>query len=263
MMKIRTLNDCHLEFGDFDIPETADEKNTIMILPGDIGVVDKPFTIKFFLKDLSERFKYVICVLGNHEYYNGSLLRVPDKFREIIKDLPNVILLDDEVFIHDGVKFIGSTLWTDLDNLNPILIYTMKNEFNGLTDFKIIRTGTKSSPYMRKIDEMDIFSRFLKSKDFIFEQLEMKDNLKHIVITHHAPSYLSISPEFKGNILNGCYVSNLFDEVYDSDALFWFHGHTHKSFDYDINETRIVCNPRGYVGMELNKEFDNMLEFEI
>jgi hypothetical protein len=29
-------------------------------------------------------------------------------------------------------------------------------------------------------------------------------------------------------------------------AALWVHGHTHSSFDYLLNGTRVVCNPRGY-----------------
>jgi predicted phosphodiesterase len=28
----------------------------------------------------------------------------------------------------------------------------------------------------------------------------------------------------------------------------WIHGHTHDPFDYEINGTRVICNPRGYPG---------------
>jgi hypothetical protein len=30
----------------------------------------------------------------------------------------------------------------------------------------------------------------------------------------------------------------------------WTHGHTHEDFDYMIGTTRVVCNPRGYIGHE-------------
>jgi Calcineurin-like phosphoesterase superfamily domain len=36
----------------------------------------------------------------------------------------------------------------------------------------------------------------------------------------------------------------------------WIHGHRHESFDYVVNSTRVVCNPRGYAPMELNEAFD-------
>ena len=34
------------------------------------------------------------------------------------------------------------------------------------------------------------------------------------------------------------------------------HGHTHHSFDYQIGEWRVVCNPHGYYPRHLNKDFN-------
>jgi hypothetical protein len=31
-------------------------------------------------------------------------------------------------------------------------------------------------------------------------------------------------------------------------AALWIHGHMHDPFDYEINGTRVICNPRGYPG---------------
>ena len=38
----------------------------------------------------------------------------------------------------------------------------------------------------------------------------------------------------------------------------WVHGHTHDSFDYTVDGTRVVCNPRGYAkaGVDENPRFD-------
>lgn len=33
----------------------------------------------------------------------------------------------------------------------------------------------------------------------------------------------------------------------------WIRGHTHDSFDYSLKETRVVCNPRGYVQREIQE----------
>jgi len=35
----------------------------------------------------------------------------------------------------------------------------------------------------------------------------------------------------------------------------WTHGHMHNASDYMIGETRVVCNPRGYVGYESTNQF--------
>ena len=50
-----------------------------------------------------------------------------------------------------------------------------------------------------------------------------------------------------------------------SRARLWIHGHTHDSFDYRLNETRVVCNPRGYAteGVNENPWFDLNLVVDI
>ena len=51
--------------------------------------------------------------------------------------------------------------------------------------------------------------------------------------------------------MNGGYSSDLDQFVVDHPRIcLWTHGHTHHEFDYMIGATRIVCNPRGYVGYE-------------
>jgi hypothetical protein len=45
----------------------------------------------------------------------------------------------------------------------------------------------------------------------------------------------------------------------------WIHGHTHDSFDYRLNGTRVLCNPRGYArdGVNENPMFDPQLVIEV
>jgi Icc-related predicted phosphoesterase len=79
-----------------------------------------------------------------------------------------------------------------------------------------------------------------------------------VVVTHHAPSRSSIHPRFAGSLLNACFVSDL-EALADGDKVrLWVHGHTHDSFDYQLNGTRVVCNPRGYArdGVNENARFD-------
>ena len=79
---------------------------------------------------------------------------------------------------------------------------------------------------------------------------------KTVVVTHHCPSWNSVTPKYQSNLLSACFASRLEDLLGKSEL--WIHGHTHESFDYDINGTRVVCNPRGYVlrGAIENSSFD-------
>jgi Icc-related predicted phosphoesterase len=73
-----------------------------------------------------------------------------------------------------------------------------------------------------------------------------------------APSFLSIHEKHKNNMnINGSYASDLSDLILDTKPSLWFHGHMHTSFDYMVGDTRILCNPRGYIGHEINQNFDH------
>jgi Icc-related predicted phosphoesterase len=57
---------------------------------------------------------------------------------------------------------------------------------------------------------------------------------------------MSCLPTYRGNPNNPGYASHLdrFIEVMQPEL--WVHGHIHDFKDYEIGNTRIVANPRGY-----------------
>ena len=78
---------------------------------------------------------------------------------------------------------------------------------------------------------------------------------KTVVVTHHAPSSQSVHPRYARDLLTPAFASNL-EKLMDGDrAALWIHGHMHESFDYEIYDTRVVCNPRGYAPRALAPDF--------
>jgi hypothetical protein len=64
--------------------------------------------------------------------------------------------------------------------------------------------------------------------------------------------------------MNGGYASDLYDFIADRPQIkLWTHGHTHTPFDYMIDQTRIVCNPRGYEGHEALSGWNPALVIEV
>lgn len=249
-MKIRIISDIHLEFYDkkiYQLPKIADEENTILLLCGDICLSDKFTTFKYFFDDVSERFKHVVYIAGNHEYYGTKFPLVIKRLYEKFETYSNVFFLEKDYVIIDRVKIIGTTLWTDYDGRNPLSMYNAKMFMN---DYKKIRTGPTGEEWRRKLRPEDVLFEhdkclvFLKNE--IAKQSEEWD--KTIVMTHHAPTKLSIHHKFKTNELNGCYANSLFDLIYynTNKIDYWFHGHTHMSCNYKIGESTIICNPEGY-----------------
>jgi Icc-related predicted phosphoesterase len=84
-----------------------------------------------------------------------------------------------------------------------------------------------------------------------------------MVVTHHAPSSRSVYPRYARDQLTPAFASSLEMMMNGERAALWVHGHMHDSFDYEINGTRVVCNPRGYAPNALNSEFKLDLVVEI
>lgn len=266
MTAIALASDIHLEFGDL---EFTNEGADILVLAGDIMIAQYLYdhtpdsiqksldqgnklgdrqleAIKYrkFLERASVQFKHVIMIAGNHEFYHGRWYQALDTLRYECNQFANVYFLEDQVKEIDDVMFVGSTLWTDMNKNDWYTKYQVKQ---GMSDFRIIKNDKNN---YHNLHPDDVIVRHAKSLEFI-KTTVANTSKKVVVVTHHAPSDLSVADCYKDQILmNGAYRSNLEDFVMDSNITHWYHGHTHFPFDYILGNTRVVCNPRGYIGHE-------------
>jgi Icc-related predicted phosphoesterase len=97
-------------------------------------------------------------------------------------------------------------------------------------------------------------------KDYICSVVDSQPNQRFVVVGHHAPSEQSVAEMYKHDtLMNGNFFSNLEQFILDRPQIeLWTHGHMHNSSDYTIGTTRVVCNPRGYIGHE-----DRAVEFKL
>lgn len=247
-MKIAYGSDIHNEFGFYEIENK--ENADVLILAGDICVVQSFYQTccEEFFDKCADEFEHVIYVTGNHEYYRGDIKKSFSKLKEFLSKRKNIHLLENELIDIDQYRFIGSTLWTDMNNRDPIT----KNEvLMGMNDFSLISYNS------RKFLPNDAISLHEKSIDFISNSLN-DDTKYNIVITHHAPSQKSISHCYSDDYhMNGAYRTNLDDIISNKNILAWIHGHTHHNVDYMIGNTRILSNQRGYIGIQdMADDFD-------
>lgn len=245
-MKINYMSDVHLEFGLLN----HELEGEVMVLAGDITVKQRDVP---WILEMAEHFEHVIYVLGNHEHYRQNLDNTLRKTREAIGDADNVHLLQNESVTIEGVTFHGTTLWTDMNKGDPLTYHATGGAMN---DFKLIRAdGGKS-----RFTPQRAHKEFNVAKVFLTGVIKPGD----VVVTHMAPSYLSVHEKYKGDTkMNGAYASDLSDVMLDYEPALWFHGHVHYSFDYTIGNTRVLCNPRGYVGEELNPDFNLYATVEV
>ncbi len=254
-MYFRLFSDIHLEFGPFTIPHLDTDSDTILVLAGDIAIADKPAQYKEFILDAVDRFAHVIWIPGNHEHYYGSLVRSLVKMKRAVGDHPNLSIINNEVKVFGNeVAFVCSTMWTDLANSNPLMMMLAEQR---MSDYARIRIGPKDLPYKRKIRAEDVLREHKIALKFITEEVVNQHELgrKVVVVTHHGPSWQSIDRNFQGDELNAAYVSALDELVLDLQPAYWLHGHVHHAHDYNIGDTNVLVNPRGYVGHEHVHDF--------
>jgi predicted phosphodiesterase len=247
-MKLHILSDLHIEFAGFTVPATDAD---VVVLAGDIGVGVGGLD---WLR--AQRInKPVIYVPGNHEYYHNDF-RLIETLRT--QAPPNVHVLNDDGTEIDGVRFLGSTLWTDFALFGEAdRFFSIRHAQRNMADFSLISRGAKI------FSPEDSIELHRNSRKWLKRRLSDGFAAKSVVVTHHVPSSCSVHPRYVRDLLTPAFASNLEDMMDGDRVALWIHGHTHDAFDYRINGMRVLCNPRGYVPYENATGFVANLVVEI
>lgn len=232
-MRLHIFSDLHLEFGDF---EPAKVDADVIVLAGDVHMGVKG--LKWILRHWPTT--PVIYVVGNHEFYREKLPALTKRLRRLC-NRTNIHLLENESAEIGGVRFLGCTLWTDFKVLGDAELARAVAD-KDMTDYFEILFGIGE----RCLQARDTELLHLESRAWLERQLSTGIPERTVVVTHHAPSALSIPPYHAGSILNAAFVSNLDQLVGASGIPLWIHGHTHHCVDYRIGSTRVLANQRGY-----------------
>jgi predicted phosphodiesterase len=254
-MKIALGSDLHLEFGAIELHNT--EAADVLILSGDIlvakhlnGVHHHDARYRKFFRECCERFPQVVYVLGNHEHYSYDIQETVAYLKqELVYD--NLYILENETVDILDYTFIGATVWTNMNEEDSLTLYhttSMMNDFQSIKNSARMFNDYKPA----RLTPEDTVEFHKRSLDYINHVVDNGPDKKYVVVGHHCPSFKSVHPKYANDkIMNGAFASDLDDFIaYRPQIRLWTHGHTHEPFDYTIGETRVVCNPRGYVGHE-------------
>lgn len=178
---------------------------------------------------------------GNHEYYGSSFSKIDALLAASEQAHTNLSVLNNKTMEVAGQRILGTTLWFPDQPSNS-------RYEDMLNDFRMIR-GFKEN----------VYAAHAQARQFLEEELRAGD----IVVTHHLPSAESVSAQYKESPLNRFFVSPLDELFLQRQPALWVHGHTHDSADYHLGHTRVVCNPFGYLGHELNDGWDAQKMVEV
>ena len=287
-MRIQYISDLHLEFGKprifgpsentKDSENIEDSSNCVLCLAGDIGYPFTPVYEKFLI-NVSRYWKKIFLICGNHEFYSpsGSNLNQKSSISEIkIKigsilsehNLTNISFLDNSYEDYEDYRFVGTSLWSKLDEKDVINNSLFINDFYKIHDLDITRKEKDKRDHLKKVeDKVKLYNSYHQEcVEFLTSSPIQHSELPVVMITHHLPSYSLIDPKYmksneskgsKGPIgLNQYFASHL-DHLIKSPIKVWVCGHTHTRFEKRINDITVYCNPGGYPdeneGLDMNK----------
>jgi Icc-related predicted phosphoesterase len=253
-MRLAILADLHLTVADMSAPQLDCD---LVILAGDIARPEqgiawaRQFTVP------------VIYIAGNHEFYGSDLVTTRAALKRLAAG-SQIHVLEQDSFEFQGVRFLGCTLWSDFrlaeSDEERAKAIELSVKFN--RDFTRISENEHSDTRFSPAQSAHLFDA---SVNWLEQQFATPFAGPTVVITHHAPSPGSINPRFAGSPLNASFVSDLDARIRQWQPRLWVHGHLHDSFDYQVGDTRVLCNPRGYArnGVAENAAFNPQLVLEL
>lgn len=193
----------------------------------------------------------VFFIPGNHEYDGLDFDSTHARLRETCERL-GMIWLERETVIFNGVRFIGSTLWTDFDALTTEA--AMTGEVTLAEQLKAREKAFRAANfYLKKNHSLrngvpmlaaELREEGLKAQAWIGQALAKPFDGGTVVVTHFAPSLRSADPRY-GLVPGTAGFCNSLDELLPQAQL-WLHGHLHCPADYLLRGCRVVANPLGY-----------------
>jgi len=243
-LKVQYVSDLHLESGKKPV---INKVGDILVLAGDICVVNGYSNILLqFLDSVCAQFQKVLMVAGNHEYYNSTIKLVDEYLANLQNQYPNFIYMNNKIYKHNDVCFIGTTLWSNIPEKAESAVLSHINDYNQIIDFTINdnnKLHTNAVTFLSKAID------FVRNGDCI-----------PVIITHHTPLVKGTShPRYANEITNCAFSTNLY-HLLDKINGWWICGHTHYCTKIKYKYCNILLNCHGYSN---NSGYDSGAHFEI
>jgi predicted phosphodiesterase len=269
-VKIQLMSDLHLETNPGFQPKPAAGAD-LLVLAGDVGsyqrggrLTDTDFGLARFSP--SEGWPCpVLYVPGNHEYDNLDFDETHMRLRETCDRL-GITWLEREVLVIGGVRFVGTTLWSDFDAL-------LTREDRGVPE-RIERKRSKAyraaNYYLSKAAATRYGQPWLAEgwreqalvcESWLRGALAAPFDGVTAVVTHFAPSLRSADPRYGITAGTAAFCNSMDDLL--GGAQWWFHGHLHCQQDYVAGGCRVMANTLGYASKGEQEGFRGRLVIDL
>lgn len=251
-MQFDCLSDIHLEsflkvgtqkFMSYWENVLSSQASDVLLIAGDVMPLygfERMLT-PWLVKEFTKRYSCIVAVLGNHDYYSEEIA-----FDEVLDTVrsrfPAIHFLENETYDFGEFQVFGATWWTNISERNASVIKDYMPDYQAIL-------GSDDVPFTPQLTSL--------LHRASLEALDVKLTKPTVVLTHHAPSFLSNSWPVSAVTEAFCSADDEFIKTHGAIAA-WVHGHVHNPFNYKIGSTPIYCNPHGYIGEE--RELDNPLK---
>jgi UDP-2,3-diacylglucosamine pyrophosphatase LpxH len=236
------ISDLHIETWPEPFDWTGMATSMIAVVAGDISR-DRNTVINT-LQHLSECYKAVIYVDGNDEH-RWRLDDLSNSYRELVEELAkieNVVYLQDNVAVIDGVGFVGTNAWWTYDFDNEESYDSSKRWY---ADRYKIDLATATSIEAMALQDTQYLTKSIK-------KLQTHQDVKQLVIVTHTPPDVELiqhDVELEGTHMLNCsgnsHILKSVSEDTEGKIHTWCFGHYHGDVDRELYGIRFVNNCRG------------------
>lgn len=260
-MKFVLVSDVHVDLVQWHWDSVMDHCNSVdtLLIAGDIS--NSVSTTSRWLVEAKQRFKNVIWVAGNHDFYNCDFHTTkivtstqwsppPYDMTEMLAHYEKWSTAHGIHFLHrnlveiEGVKFVGTTGWHDFSAGQP-WPYEVQvlSWYQALSDTRIVWNKDRIQPNHR--------NPLIAAQTDAAWLANAVNTLSSpsVIVTHHLPSsWLKWDrpSDIMWTKLHGCFVNTLLENIHSEHIKYWCYGHTHQRQMKRIKNIEYVCNARGY-----------------
>ena len=244
-MRIQYCSDLHLEFianNRFLKVNPLKVAAPILIIAGDLMPFGEMQKHADFLSWVSDNFAQTFWIPGNHEYYHNNISNRSGIVDEAIH--PNVLLINNISVELENVKILFTSLWS---HISPVYEVQIKRSLN---DFHVISYNNE------RFTSYEYNALHDQSLSFLEKEMESRNMLKTIIVTHHVPTMENYPEEYRNSSINQAFCVPMDNFILRTEPDYWIYGHHHRNIqDFMIGKTQMLTNQLGYVAHNENSGF--------
>lgn len=209
-MKVQLISDVHGRFNNIIWNKNAD----IVLAAGDIS--ENIYKAVDFLKTSPVPVFYIA---GNHEFYGDDINKVLNTLRELCDSTNGKVnFLEKECFEIDNVRLLGTTLWSNYDDFDPLLVDSSEGFIN---DFFNIKAGS----YNNNTDWNQDIKELNDSHQKLRRSLYLQGGKNKDIIEYLYSERIKILKSKKINITEESFLLNRFSAalvyLFNKESIYW------------------------------------------